>query len=143
MIRPSSLGLLAIVALLNVPNAANSADQPMPIEPKAAEILRQMSDYLGSVKQFTFRADNTIDSMTRSGQKLQSGARVDIAIKRPNRFRVDRKGDVVDQEFYFDGRTLTLHGKQVNFYTNMRVSKNVDIDTALDLARKDMGISVK
>ncbi len=115
-----------ILAFFTVPNAVKSADQPPAIEPEAAQILRQMSDYLGSLEQFTFRAEITIDRVTQSGQKLQSGAQADIAIERPNRFRVNRKGDVVDQEFYYDGRTLTLYGKQVNYYANMRVSESVD-----------------
>jgi hypothetical protein len=142
MIRLASLGILTIVALFALSNTAKSADQPPAIDTEAAEILQRMSDYLGSLERFTFRAENTIDSVTGLGQKLQSGAYADIAIERPNRFRVKRKGDAIDQEFYFDGRTLTLYGKQVNYYANMRVSKTVDINTALDLARDEVGVIV-
>jgi hypothetical protein len=140
MIRRTSLGLLAILVSLSVSNAARSAEEPSAIEPEAAQILRQMSKHLGSLEQFTFRADNTIDKVMWSGQQLQSGASVDIAIQRPNRFRVNRKGDIVDQEFYFDGKTLTLYGKVVNYYANMNVSKTVDINTALDLAKEEVGV---
>ena len=142
MIRSASLRFMTILAFFAVASAAKSADQTPAIESEAGQILRQMSDYLGSLEQFTFRAENTIDSVTGSGQKLQSSAHVDIAIQRPDRFRVTRKADIVDQAFYFDGRTLTLYGKQVNYYANMRVSKTVDIDTALDLAREEVGVIV-
>jgi len=40
------------------------------IEPEAAQILKQMSDYLGSLEQFRFRAANTIDTVARSGQQI-------------------------------------------------------------------------
>ncbi len=140
MIRRTSLGFLAILVSLSITNAARSADEPSAIEPEAAQVLRQMSDYLGSLKQFTFRAEATIDRVMRSGQQLQSGASVEIAIQRPNRFRVNRKGDIVDQEFYFDGKTLTLYGKVVNYYANMNVSKTVDINAALDLAKEEVGV---
>jgi hypothetical protein len=110
------------------------------IEPEAAQILKQMSDYLGSLEQFRFRAANTIDTVARSGQQVQLSAQVDIAIQRPNRFRVNRKGEIVDQEFYFDGKTLTLYGKVVNYYANMNVSEMIDINTALDLAKQEVGV---
>ncbi len=139
MIRRTSLGFLAILVSLSLSHTARSAESSV-VEPEAAQILRQMSDYLGSLEQFTFRADNTIDKVMRSGQQLQSGASVDIAIQRPNRFHVNRKGDIVDQEFYFDGKTLTLYGKVVNYYANMNVSKTVDINTALDLAKEEVGV---
>ncbi len=140
--RHISLGLLAILVSLSVSNVARCADEPSAIDPEAAQVLRQMSDYLSSLEKFTFRADNTIDTVARSGQQIQLSARVDIAIQRPNRFRVNRKGDNVAQEFYFDGKTLTLYGKGVNYYANMRVSETVDINTALDLAKEEIGVFV-
>lgn len=135
-----TLGLLAIFALLTVSNPAASAQESSAIEPEAAQALRQMSDYLGSLQSVTFRADNTIDMLMPSGQQLQMGGNVDIAIRRPNRFRVNRKGDLGDQEFYFDGKTLTLYGKLVNYYATMTASQTVDIDTALEFAREEVGV---
>ena len=139
MIRRTSLGFLAIFALSSISHPAKSA-QPSAIEPEAAQILQQMSDYLGSLEQFTFRADNTRDTVMSSGQHIQLGANVDIAIQRPNRFRVNRKGDIVDQELYFDGKMLTLYGKRVNYYASMIVSQTVDINTALKLAKEEVGV---
>ena len=55
MIRPSSLAFLTILALFTLANPAKSADQAQAIEPEVAKIFRQMSDYLGSLQQFTFR----------------------------------------------------------------------------------------
>ncbi len=132
--------LLATFAVLAVSNPVANAQESAAIEPEAAQILRQMSDYLGSLKRFSFRAENTVDTVMPSGQKLQLGANVDIAIRRPNHFRVNRKGDLGDQEFYFDGRTLTLYGKRVNYYATMTASETIDIDSALDYAREEVGV---
>jgi hypothetical protein len=125
MIGRNSLGFVAMLALLSISTTAKSVDEPSAIEPKAAQVLQQMSDYLGSLEQFTFRADNTIDQVMGSGQQLQLGAQVDIAIQRPSRFRVNRRGDIVDQELYFDGTTLTLYGKRLNYYASMIASERV------------------
>ena len=140
MIKRNSLGVLVVLFTLGLWNTAQSTDDPPAIEPEAVQILRQMSDYLDSLDQFTFRADNTIDTVMQSGQKIQLGARVDISIQRPNRFRVNRNGDIVDHEFYFDGKTLILYGKEVNYYAKMNVSETVDINTALDYAREEVGV---
>ena len=131
---------LAICMIFGLANPTHGAEESSAIEPEASQVLRQMSDYLGSLEQFTFRADNTVDMVMPSGQQLQLGARVDIAIRRPNRFRVNRKGDIVDQEIYFDGQTLTLYGKSVNYYATMKASETIDIDTGLDFAREEVGV---
>lgn len=131
---------LTMVCALGLANSAYGAEDASTIEPEAAQVLQQMSDYLGSFEQFKFRSENTIDRVMRSGQQLQMSAHVDIAIQRPNRFRVNRRGDIVDQEFYFDGKTLTLYGKRVNYYATMTASETVDINTALDLAREEVGV---
>lgn len=131
----------AVVCMLGVlAKPVYGAQDASTIEPEAAQILKQMSDYLGSLEQFRFRAANTIDTVARSGQQVQLSAQVDIAIQRPNRFRVNRKGEIVDQEFYFDGKTLTLYGKVVNYYANMNVSETVESNTALDLAKQEVGV---
>ncbi len=132
---------LAMLGLLGISNSAVGADAPSAIEPEAAQILRQMSDYLGSLKQFTFRAENTADLVMGTGQQLQAGGNIDVAIRRPNRFRVNREGDFGgDQEFYFDGQALTLYGKSVNYYAKMKASQPIDIDTALEFARDEVGV---
>ena len=140
MIKRNLWGLLAILVSLSILNVARSAGEPSSVEPEAAQLLQRMSDYLDSLDQFTFRSDNTIDTVLQSGQQIQLGARVDISIQRPNRFRVNRNGDIVDQEFYFDGKTLILYGKEVNYYAKMNVSETVDINTALDFAREEVGV---
>ena len=137
-VRSIAFGGLVFIAL--TPAFAKDVDQANAIEPEAAQILQQMSDYLGSLKRFTLSSESTIDTLMPSGQKIQRGAHVDVAIQRPNRLRLNRNGDDVEQEFYFDGNTLTLYGKQDGYYANLGVSKTVDIDTVLDLARTEIGV---
>jgi len=129
-----------LVIFTMIPVAAKDVDQAKAIEPEAAQILQKMSDYLGSLNRFTLSSESTIDTIMPSGQQIQLGAHVDAAIQRPNRLRLNHQGDDIDQEFYFDGNTLTLYGKQDSYYANLSVSKSVDIDTVLDLARTEVGV---
>jgi hypothetical protein len=133
-------GLVAAIAFSALSAAAIGVQASTAVDPEAVSILRHMSEYLSSLKKFSFRTDNTVDLVTRSGQQLQTAAQVEVSIHRPNRFRVNRRGDIAEQEFYFDGTTLTLYGKVVDYYAQMRLSQTVDIDTALDIAREEIGV---
>src|SRR5690242_11324554 len=76
------------------PGAAQpQANAPAPVvAPQAEQLLKQVSAYIGSADQFTFRADVTFDHVLPSGQKLQYGAREDVAVHRPNRVYVEWRG---------------------------------------------------
>jgi hypothetical protein len=128
------------VCCTSMPAIVVADDHSRAVEPEAAQILRKMSEYLGSLGRFTLGSESTIDKIMPSGQKIQVGARVDAAIQRPNRLRLNHKGDVVDQEFYFDGNVLTLYGKQVGYYANLNAPEAVDMDTMLDFARAEIGV---
>jgi hypothetical protein len=44
-----------------------------------------------------------------------------VTLKRPDKIRVTRKGGFADVEMSFDGKTLTLLGKNLNLYTQLDV----------------------
>jgi hypothetical protein len=114
------------------------AGDPPAIEAKTAQALRQMSEYLNTFKQFTFHAENSVDTLLSSGQKVQLGRAVDVFVWRPDRFRANIKGDVFDQELFYDGKSITLFGKKVNSYATMEAPSN--IEAAMDHAMDSFGL---
>ncbi len=104
------------------------------IEPKADKILRQMSKHMGSLEQFTFHTENTADLMLQSGQKLQVSSAVDLYVRRPDKLRADLNGDIRRQQFFYDGNSITLFGKRVNYYATAKAPAS--IEAALDHAMK-------
>jgi len=60
-----------------------------------------------------------------SGQKVQFGSLADISMVRPNRLRVDVIDDHKQRQFYYDGRTLTVYGKLVNYYASVKAPKTI------------------
>ena len=81
------------------------------MSPAAAELLRQMSDFLNGLRQFSFHTENSVDTVLPSGQKLQLGRAVDVFVRRPDRLRAQIDGDLLDQELFYDGRSITLFTK--------------------------------
>jgi hypothetical protein len=115
-----------------------SQGQSAAIEPKADQLLRKMSDYLGGLKQFSVQTENTLEVVLRSGEKIQFDNPAEALIQRPNKLRADRKGDVVDQEFYYDGKTLTLYQKDHNYYATVEAPSTVD--ETIDFAREALDV---
>lgn len=126
--RHSSLFVVIVVLVLIVITglSTHSYGDSAGIEPKADQILRKMSDYLAKLKQFSVQTENTLEVVLISGQKVQFDNPVDLTIKRPNKLRADRKGDVYDQEFYYDGKTLTLYSKGINYYATVQAPPTLD-----------------
>ena len=86
------------------------------VDPAATEILKRMSDYLGSLKQFSVHTQNTLEDMLDSGHRIDLDVSASVTLSRPNKLRAERKGDLGDQVFYYDGKTLTLYYPSNNVY---------------------------
>lgn len=132
----SVIPFLASALIAGVP--AYSQGQTPGIEPKADQILRKMSDYLGSLEQFGVSTENSLEAVSRSGQKIQFVNPAVLSIRRPNKLRAARKGDIVDQEFYYDGKSFTLYQKDRNCYATVEAPPT--IDEAIDFARESLDV---
>ena len=108
------------------------------VDAKADKILRQMSDYLNTLEQFTIHLENSVYTLMETGQKIQLGRSVDVYIKRPNRLRADINGDIFEQQLFYDGKRVTLYGKKVNYYATVKVTGT--IESAMDYAEESFGL---
>lgn len=112
--------------------------QPAGIDPAAEKLLRRMSDYVKGLQKFTVRTENTIEAVLTSGQKLQFASPAMASVWRPNRLRADRKGDILSQEFFYDGKNLTLYNPKENLYATTAAPPT--IDAMLDFAREKLDV---
>jgi hypothetical protein len=112
--------------------------QPAGIEPQAEKLLRRMSDYLASRQQFTLQAESMLEAVLTSGQKLQYDSPATLMVSRPNKLHAHRKGDIVNQEFFYDGKSLTLYNPRENLYAT--TSAPATLDEMLDFAREKLDI---
>src|SRR5882724_13623346 len=112
--------------------------QPAGIDPQAEKLLRRMSDYLAGRQQFTLKAESTLEVVLTSGQKLQYDSPATLMVSRPNKLRAHRKGDIANQEFFYDGKTLTLYSPRENLYATTAAPPT--IDETLDFAREKLDV---
>jgi len=131
--------LLAAFALFSaavLPQAALA--QPAGIEPQAEKLLKASMAFLAAQKRFSVDTRNTIDVVLTSGQKLQFGAVATASVQRPNKLRGERKGDLVDQVFIYDGKSLTLYNPGQKYYAT--VGAPGTLEAMLDFARTSLDI---
>jgi len=82
----------------------------------------------------------TEDQVYYGGKKLQVGLDMEFLVRRPDHVRVNAEGDLVNKEFYYDGKTITLFDKNQNVYATMAAPP--DIEDALHKANQDFGLRV-
>lgn len=85
-------------------------------EADAKKLLKGMSDYLTAQKNISFEYDATLEVVTGDEQILALASSGSVALMRPDKIRAIRKGGFADVELSFDGKTLTMMGKNLNIY---------------------------
>ncbi len=110
------------------------------VEPRADDLVRQMSKVLAGAAAFTFEVEETWDEIPEHQPRTQLTTRRHAAVKRPNRFVGDATGDAMDRSFWYDGRTVTMLDKAQNTYATTSVPAT--IDGALDAMFERTGLVV-
>ena len=140
LIRYAILGLAAI-ALPGFAQVTNEARAKAPaVDPAATQILKRMTDYVGSLKQFSVYSQNTLQDVLDSGHRVDTDVSVRVIVRRPNKILAERRGDVIDQNFYYNGTNLTLSNPSDKVYATVPAPKT--IAGTLDYARDTLGLII-
>ena len=123
------------------PEAKAPAPQAQPakardIDPK--QVIRQMCDYLKSLKEFSFKGEVTDDQTYSAGNKLQFAFSLEGYVKRPDKIRLNAKGDLQNKEFFYDGKAITIYDTVKKVYATAAMPPT--IDEALAKANNDYGV---
>ncbi len=95
-------------------------------EADAKRLLKAMSDYMAAQKTLAFEYDATLEVVTKEDQKLALASSGTLVLSRPDKIRTTRSGGFADVELSFDGKTLTLLGKNLNIYAQRDVPGTLD-----------------
>ena len=95
-------------------------------EADAKKLLKAMSDYLAAQKAISFEYDAALEVVTKDEQKLALVSSGAVTLNRPDKIRAMRAGGFADVETSFDGKTLTILGKNLNIYAQQAVPGTID-----------------
>lgn len=135
------VGLFAVgvFVLLAAGGAMARAESPA-VDPAAVRILKSMTDYLGSLKQFSVNTQNSIEDLTDSGHRVDYDVSAVVTVSRPNKLKARREGDLIDQAFYYNGKTLTLYNASDKVYATEPAPGT--IEGMLSFARSSLGLII-
>lgn len=114
----SAAAVLVLMIGLGAAARADDAD--------AKNMLKAMSDYLAGQTAISFGYDTNLEVVTKDHQKLLLASSGAMDLSRPDKFRGSRHGGFANVEMVFDGKTLTLLGKDANVYTQVEIPGTLD-----------------
>jgi hypothetical protein len=118
--RASAVALVVAAGGLAILSPA-SAD-----ETDARRLFKAMSDYMAKEGAISFDFDATLEFVTSDNQKLGLASSGALTLNRPDKLHATRTGGFADVALAFDGKTLTLLGKNANAYTQVEVPGTID-----------------
>ena len=114
------------MAVIIVSDAASARCGGTAVEAGAKALLKAMTEYVAAQKAISFDYDVSLEVVTRDDQKLTLAASGNVELARPDKVRASRSGGFADIETVFDGKTLTILGKNMNIYTQVAIPGSID-----------------
>ncbi len=110
------------------------------IDPKADEVLKKMSYYLGSKYEYTYKAEIMFDENNPIGMKLQNSAEQKVYVHKPNQIFIEYQSDIGGLKFWYNDSIATLLEFPSTQYSNVKLPST--IDQALKKLQKDYNFSL-
>jgi hypothetical protein len=118
----SALAALAVsgAALAEEPAAAGSAKTSVAaVDSAAIQALNRMGAYLRGLKSFSLKADDAMDEVLDSGQKIQLNKTVAIDVRKPDRLHAAIETDRKAREIFYDGKNFTISAPEAGYYSTV------------------------
>jgi hypothetical protein len=143
--RTRGFGLALFLALaLAACSGRDAKEESVPtvdrVDPVAVGILAKMTKHMRGLEQFSVETQITLEDWLESGHIADTDISTRVTILRPDKIRSERRGDLVDQDFYYDGKTLTLHNPADHVYATVDAPST--ITGTVEYARETLGLSV-
>jgi hypothetical protein len=89
-------------------------------------LLKAMSDYMAGQKTISFSFDTDLEIITKDKQKPALASSGTVTLNRPDKIHITRHGGFADVDAVFDGKTLSLIGRNANVYGQVDVPGSID-----------------
>ncbi len=130
--------LVAVLALSATLLAA--APAALAQTPDARAVLKAMTSYVASQKSIELTFDSDIEIITPQLEKIQFASSGEMLLSRPDKLRAHRVGGFADVALIYDGKTVSVFGKNLDAYTQFPLVG--DIDKLVASLRAGYGVAV-
>jgi hypothetical protein len=131
--------LLAPVAAAQEPAAPAAAEAEREVDEKALAVVQAMTDALGRATSVRFEIETAYDAVQTDGEKLEFGARREVTVRRPDRYRsdvVDRSGS--RRTVRYDGQQLVVADPDQKVFASTPRTGN--LDSLVDYVTEELGV---
>jgi hypothetical protein len=128
---------LGVLTLLVTVSTEARAQAPV-VDPAAVEILKRMTNFLDEVQQFSVNTHSVIEEMHVSGHRVDYDLSASVTVKRPNKLRAVRTGELMNESLFYDGNTLTLYKPVEKVYATEKAGDT--IEKMITFARETVGV---
>jgi hypothetical protein len=137
MNRPRHL-VACVLCLFLVPAALPAAPKSPEIDPIALAHLKRMCDTLAEAPAFTYQSRSIVEAPTPSGQSITLFPSAEVALKRPDKLRVELRGEAPAFDFFYNGKTAAAFAPTTKNYSLAAAPPT--IDAMLPALEKETGI---
>jgi len=136
-----AVAVLSLSLFLASGSVYANADMPMTekAQVNAATLLKNSYTYLGTLSKYAFTA-SVSNSVNVEGEDVVLKRVSDVKVKRPDRFRIDSKGENFNRSSYLLNGVFTMIDNDEKYYASVKTGK--DIDGTLDMINKKLGIVI-
>ena len=114
--------------------------QASQVDPAAVQVLKRMTETLGGLKQFSVLTQTNLEDTLSSGERVDTGVSARVTVKRPDKLRAQRVGDLVEQEFYYDGKSISLYNRKDKVFATEAAP--AALDGMLDYVRGTLRLGI-
>lgn len=129
--------LVSLVPFASLPLTATDANAN---KDEAFKILKSMSDYVAGQKTISVSFDADIEVVTPELEKIQFINSGRVLLVRPDKFRASRVGGYADVELVFDGKNVSILGRNINAFAQFEAPGTTD--QLFDRLRGDLGMQM-
>jgi hypothetical protein len=108
------------------------------VDPVAVQKLKQSTDFLAGLPQFSVKTANVIEDLQFAGHRVDYDVSNSVTVKRPDKMRAARAGGLMDQRLFYDGKSMTLYNPNEKVYATEQAPDT--IEKMIELAREKIGI---
>lgn len=120
----------SIIGNVNISNSIDNnafAQSSNPnIDPQAAEILQNMSYFLGSKDEYTFKAEVMFDQLVNSNRKIQYSAEEKVYLKKKGGMTIEYVSDLGGYKLWFQDGKLTVLELPTNLFSIATLPPTID-----------------
>ena len=100
-------------------------------------LLISAYNYLGSLQKYSVRT-TIVNTVVEDGESIEAKRTSDVKVQRPDKFRIDSKGEYIDRSVYLENGQFTMMDNNEKYYATVKTGKG--IDKTLEHISKKLGI---